>query len=198
MPRTADLATLDQDELFQLAVNASQGGDSASAIACLKQAVARDDATAKAHYLLGAEYAQIRMYERAVELMASALALDPTLSVARLQLGLLWLAAADTDRAASVLAPLAELPEGEPLRYFGAGLCHLIGDRIAEARAHLELGIARNTAILPLNVDMRRILDEMARLAAGQGAAAADSTKAHESEDGRHILLSAYTGNTSH
>jgi tetratricopeptide (TPR) repeat protein len=195
---SANLAMLDQDELFQLAVNASYAGESACAIAYLKEAVIRDDASAKAHYLLGAEYAQIRMYQRAVEFMTSALALDPTLSVARVQLGLLWLTASDAGRAASVLAPLSELLDSDPLRHFGAGLCHLIQNRIAEVQVSLEQGIALNTAILPLNTDMRRILDALARLGSDKPGAPPETTGAQASEEGQHILLSAYTGNTSH
>ena len=195
---TATLAMLDQGELFQLALNASNAGQSATALAYLKEAVGRDDAPAKAHYLLGAEYAQIGMYERAVDLMTSALALDPGLSVTRVQLGLLWLTAADVERAASVLAPLSALPESDPLFHFGAGLCHLINNRGAEAQLRLEQGIALNTANLPLNSDMRHILDEIGRLGSGTPVTCAPAPGAQANEEGQHVLLSAYTGNTSH
>ncbi|MES2347551.1 MAG: hypothetical protein V4641_08265, partial [Pseudomonadota bacterium] len=78
------LALLDQAELQQLALNASAANDSASAIAYWKEAVSRADATAQARYLLGAEYAQIKMYDRAIGEMEAAVALDPALSIARL------------------------------------------------------------------------------------------------------------------
>jgi tetratricopeptide (TPR) repeat protein len=195
MMSQASMAILDQTELFQLASNASANNDSASAIAYLKEAVGRADATAAAHYLLGAEYAQIHMYERAVGEMERALALDPALSVARLQLGLLWLTSGGADRADTVLAPLAELPANEALRHFGAGLRHLIKDQMDEAVARLEQGIALNTANAPLNGDMLNILGEIARLRAGGAPATASAGLA---EDSPHILLSAYTGNTSH
>lgn len=181
---------LDQDELFQLACNASDADDSACAIAYLKEAVSRADATARAHYLLGAQYAQVRLYQRAVEEMQSALALDPALSIARLQLGLLWLGNGDPARAGSVLAPLAGLPDTDPLHHFGAGLCALMVERFDEAVACIEQAIALNHANPPLNADMRQILDELARVrAAGAGAA---------QDEAHHVLLSAYTGNTSH
>ncbi len=192
-----NLAMLDQEELFQLALNASSAGESAGAIAYLKEAVSRDDAPARTHYLLGAEYAQICMYSRAAELMTSALALDQTLSVTRVQLGMLWLTSSEAARAASVLAPLCDLPADDPLHHFGAGLCHLIGDRLAEAEVHLEQGIALNTANLPLNADIRRILDAVSPLSSGKRAVPAPVI-AQPVEDGKHILLSAYTGNTSH
>ena len=198
---TASLALLDQEELFQLAVNASSGSDSASAIVFLKEDVVRPDASARAHYLLGAEYAQIRMYDRAVEAMTRAIALDPMLAPARIQLGLLWLTACAAERAEAVLTPLGDLPESDALRHFGAGLCDLIHDRIEQARAHLERGLALNDSNLPLNADMRLILDQMARQHAHDiptAATAAAAALSDESANGQHILLSAYTGNTSH
>lgn len=187
------ISMLDQEELFQLACNASAADDSASAIGYLKEAVSRVDATARAHYLLGAEYAQVRLYQRAVEEMQSALALDPALSIARLQLGLLWLGNGDPERATTVLEPLAGLPEGDALRQFGAGLCFLIRDQIDDAVALIEQGIALNHDNPPLNVDMRQILDELARVRDGEARAAVTPD-----EDAHHVLLSAYTGNTSH
>ncbi|UTY59316.1 MULTISPECIES: lipopolysaccharide assembly protein LapB [unclassified Massilia] len=184
------LAMLDQAELFQLALNASANGDSASTIAYLKEAVARSDASAHAHYLLGAEYAQIKLYTRAIDEMEAALAIDPGLAAARLQLAMLWLGQNDGARAAVVLGPLQALGEDEALRHFGQGLELLIGGDNAGAIASLERGIALNVAIPPLNGDMQRIIAEVQALsqAPQEGAAAAD-------EGGQHILLSAYSGN---
>jgi tetratricopeptide (TPR) repeat protein len=157
----APLATLDQEELLQLAVNASSESDSASAIVYLKEAILRADATAMANYLLGAEYSQIRMYDRAVEAMTRALTIDPAFGFARLQLGLLWLTARAADRAEDVLAPLVDLPESDALRHFGAGLCDLIHERTDQAGMHIERGIALNASNPGLSADMRTILDEM-------------------------------------
>ncbi len=193
------IGMLDQDELFQLARNASAAGDSPTSIAYLKEAVARPNATSRAHYLLGAEYAQIGMYERAVDAMESALALDPSLSIARMQLGMLWLTAGDVVRAESTLAPLGALAADDALRQFGAGLCHLIHDRSDAAVACIEAGIALNTAMAPLNDDMQLILETLARLRApAVQSVDAHSAAAPAGEDSQHILLSAYTGNTSH
>jgi tetratricopeptide (TPR) repeat protein len=181
---------LDQPELQQLAINASTAGDSASAIAYLKEAVARPDATAIAHYLLGAEYAQIGMYERAIGEMEAAIALDPALSIARLQLGLLWLGANDNTRAADVLLPLTELADGQPLHHFGAGLLHLIKQEAADAVRCLKAGIALNSVNPPLNADMQKIVQQLEQAPPD----AADAAPAAAADDGQHILLSAYTG----
>ncbi|NVE01849.1 lipopolysaccharide assembly protein LapB [Massilia sp. BJB1822] len=189
----ATLSILDQTELFQLALNASSGGDSASTIAYLKEAVSRSDASANAHYLLGAEYAQIKLYARAIDEMEAALALDPALGTARLQLAMLWLGQNENERAAATLRPLEELGEQEALHHFGAGLLRLIGGDSAGAIASLERGIGLNLAVPPLNGDMQRIIAQVQAMsqaeAAGEGAA--------PEEGGQHILLSAYAGNQS-
>ncbi|MTV41468.1 tetratricopeptide repeat protein [Duganella radicis] len=192
MTNNTTLAMLDQPELQQLAINASTAGDSASAIAYLKEAVSRADATAIAHYLLGAEYAQIQMYPRAIGEMEAAIALDPALSIARLQLGLLWLGANDNARAADVLQPLTELADTQALHHFGAGLLHLIREEKAEAVCSLNAGVALNTAIPPLNLDMQKIVQQLEQdlPAANDAPQAAPAA----TDDGQHILLSAYTG----
>jgi tetratricopeptide (TPR) repeat protein len=193
---------LDQDELLQLACNAGAAGDSASAIAYLKEAVLRPDATGRAHYLLGVLYAQIRLYGRANDELESALGLDPTLSIARLQLGLLWLGAGAVERAASVLIPLEELPASDALRVFGAGLHHLICGEIDKAIACLAKGIKLNTENAPLNGDMHKILDELARIQTAGAQAAGTLFRGGPGPvaplDDIHVLLSVYAGNTSH
>jgi tetratricopeptide (TPR) repeat protein len=199
---TMTLSLLDQAELLQLALNASAADDSGTAIAYLKEAVSRPDGTAVAHYILGAEYAAIRMYDRAAGEMEAALALDPTLSIARLQLGLLWLTGGMAGQALAVFGPLSELAEHDPLRLFGEGLCHLARDQFADARALLQAGIAANTGNPPLNGDMQRMIGEIDAHLAGAGAAPAAQQAAPEpeasAEDAHRMLLSAYTGNTGH
>jgi tetratricopeptide (TPR) repeat protein len=181
------LSTLDHDELFQLGINAGAKGDSANAIIYLKEACSRPDASGKAHYLLGAEYAQIGLFPRAIDAMEAALALDPTLATARLQLGMLWLGANDGARAAEVLQALEELAQDDALRHFGLGLRRLIENDHGGAIAALQEGIARN-ALQPLSDDMQRIITQLQQTAAAEPAAQTE----------QHLLLSAYAGNTSH
>lgn len=196
------LSLLDQIELLQLASRASAGGAAGHAIGYLKEAVSRSDASGAAHYLLGAQYAQVGLYDRAIAEMEAAIALDPALSTARLQLGLLWLSSGNRDMASQVLSGLADLVADDPLRLFGAGLCHLIKGEFAEATRCLTEGIARNTRNEALNIDMQKIADQAARAgAAVPPAALADADGAppqNEEDGGLHMLLSAYTGNISH
>lgn len=190
--KTDTLAMLDQAELFQLALSVSGAGDSATAIAYLKEAVSRPDATAAAHYLLGAEYAQIRLYDRAMDEMEAAIALDPALWTARLQLALLYLGANKEERAGDALRPLAELGDDPALQQFAKGLLALIAEDMAGAVSALADGIERNQANPALNGDMQRIVDEIGRR---QEAA---PPVAEDSDGSEHILLSAYAGNQRH
>lgn len=191
---TTPFATFNQAELLQLALNATRNNDSGMSIAYLKEAVSRPDATATAHFILGSEYAQIRMYDRAVAEMEAAVALDPTLAIARFQLGLLWLSSGVPDRALKTLQPLEELGEQNELTHFGRGLIHLMRDEFAETVHCLLRGIELNTTNPALNADMQRIIDEINRLP--PGTLQNRSSSASMADPGEHhIFISAYTGN---
>jgi tetratricopeptide (TPR) repeat protein len=186
---TDTIAMLDQAELFQLALTASAAGDGAAAIAYLKAAAGRADATPAAHYLLGAEYAQIGLFDRAIDEMEAALALDPALWTARIQLALLYLAANREDRAADTLQPLADRGQDEALQRFATGLLRLIAEDLTGARDLLIEGMELNKANAALNGDMQRIVDEIGKRIDD----AADGEDANA-----HLLLSAYAGNQTH
>lgn len=206
---TNTMALLDQAELLKLAMAASAENDSGATIGYLKEATSRSDASPYSHYLLGAEYAQIKMYDRAITEMQKALQLDASLSLVRLQLGLLWLTSGVGDTATEVLTPLHDLPETDSIGLFGKGLCHLIKDEFLEATELLQAGIARNDSNPALNNDMQKIITEIENLRAqGKLQPAASSKESHNADsadnadiveiDEQHILLSAYTSTTSH
>lgn len=188
----AMLAGLDQTELFQLARNASDDNEHGKAIAYLKEAVERTDATAHARYLLGAEYAQSKLYTRATGELEAALALDPGLHIARLQLGMLWLSMGESARGTEVLSALLELPEQEPLRLFGDGLIQLAENQLPAALRALTQGIARNSANQALNKGMQQVvagIEETGVMLQG------DETLPKDDDAQHHLLLSAYMQN---
>lgn len=184
------LRSLPQDALFQLTLQALRGDDPAAAVACLEEAASRDDASGPNCYLLGAQYAQMGRFEDAAREFKRAVAIDPALSIARFQYGLLALTMGDAAQSTQILAPLLQLGQTDPLAHFAAGLLHLVRDEFTEALACLERGIARNASNPPLNADMQRLMDRIRST-----MAASPEPESAPGQSGSHILLSAYTGN---
>jgi len=133
----------------------------------IKSAVARDPGNAELRYLLGAELAQQRDYDGAVIEMRTALAIDPNLHFARLQLGLLYLTMARPNESVDIWAPLEALDDGAALKYFKRGLEALIRDDFASCIGFLQHGIELNTQNAPLNRDMTLIIDRVRETTAG-------------------------------
>lgn len=184
------LQRLDTAELQQLGINAGEAGQSALALAYLKEATYRADAGAMCHFLLGMEYAQTKLYEQAVAALEAALALDPGMTLARFELGLLLLTMRALVRARQVLEPLDELGDDQALRYFGLGLRHLIsGDddaALRELRAGLDIG--SGNAALDQDIGMlARALDTL------PGAADVRPTPPEDNAAWHHLLISTYT-----
>lgn len=203
MPDT--LATLTHAELLALALEASRRDDSAQALACLKASAGRDDAPALASFMLGSEYAQLGLVEPAKAAFAQAVAQGPDLPLARFQLGMLHMTCGEVDAARAVWEPLALLPARHPQAYlacFHRGMCHLAADEFAQAVQALAEGVALNQDNPPLNHDMRRVIDAIQHLPAGQGAAAVAPAAAPgegpaEGTSG-HLFISAYAHGKLH
>ncbi|MDB5856282.1 MAG: hypothetical protein JWR22_4323 [Herminiimonas sp.] len=182
--------SLPQDVLFEMAVKSLRRGESAAAVASLEIAASRSDASSRACYLLGAQYAQMGRFEDAAHQFERAVSLNPALSVARFQHGLLVLTMGDGPESAKILSPLLELDETDPFAHFAAGLIHLVHNEFANALACLERGITLNASNPPLNADMRKLME---RIHATIAAAAVDQGATRDGTP--HVLLSAYTGN---
>lgn len=192
---------LDGPELLHLALEASNRNDHGQAITYLKQALdlpegstATSSDYAKYLYMLGAEYAQIGLVDRAAEHMSKALDMDPSLHTARFQLGLLHITCNQPAQALSVLAPLEKLPADHAFHHFGLGLQFLLQDQLASCRTALQKGIELNAASavpnLPLNADMNKLLANLAELGDGQQTVAAMGQPFTDVEAG--FLMSAY------
>lgn len=143
----------------------------------LERAVASEPDNAELHYLLGAELAQSREYDRAVVEIGKALTLAPDLHYARFQLGLLHLTMAHPSTAMTVWAPLEQIPGDKvPLKLFKRGLEALIEDRFADCVELLAYGINLNTDNAALAADMQKIIDRVRpQLADGHAVTPADS-----------------------
>jgi tetratricopeptide (TPR) repeat protein len=159
MQTNSPYSTLNQYELLQRAILA--GEDRAAALSYLQEAASRSDVTASARFLLGMEYAQLGLYERAIAELELSIDLDPTFFIVRFQLGLLWLTSGDAARATLVLNPLTELDSRNALSWFSKGLIDLMNDRFDDVEKNLKRGISLNHENPPLNANMQKIIDEV-------------------------------------
>src|SRR5258708_1433265 len=149
------------------------------------------------HYLLGAEHAQIGLYDRAVEEIAKAVELDPKLTTARFQLGLLHLTSGRVEQAERAWAALEDLESGNALRLFKTGLLHLARDEFAECASYLTKGIAANKENPTLNKDMQQVLssiEQRGEATATKDAVSRQNVKPTTLKSGR--VLTAYRNRT--
>jgi tetratricopeptide (TPR) repeat protein len=186
---------LDADELLQLAIAASQKDDHETAITNLKRALEISPDNAKVHYFLGAEHAQIGLYDRAITEMERAVNLDPNLVTAIFQLGLLYLTSGQVEKAIEAWAPLDKQGDENCFYLFKTGMIHLARDEFDECEQSLKKGIALNNFNEALNNDMRRILTDIDERR-NDGRIATNSqpsqTQQAPGKDGSHFFLSAY------
>jgi tetratricopeptide (TPR) repeat protein len=185
---------LDDEELLHLALRASNENRHEEAIAYLKQAIELSPGNAKAHYMLGAEHAEIGLYDRAAAEMAKAVQLDPGLVTAQFQLGLLHITSARVQEAEEAWKPLDKLGANNPFYLFKTGMLHLARDEFEACIEALEKGIALNQQNPALNNDMRRVIDDVRAKfpPAGSVAASAVPGDGKQEKYPRDVRLSAY------
>jgi tetratricopeptide (TPR) repeat protein len=187
---SATSTTLDSEELLHLAIRASQANRHEEAIGYLKRATEIDPKNGRAYYMLGAEHAEIGMYDRAVEEMAKAVAIQPELSTAHFQLGLLHITSARIAEAEQAWKPLDKLKSDDPLRLFKDGLLHLARDEFDQCVTLIEKGIPLNRSNEALNNDMRRVIQEVK--SRSSATPPTGGTEAKAKTGASHVLLSAY------
>lgn len=156
-----DQGLLDSEELLHLAMAAINAGQHPQAMAMLKQALKQDPNNGLVTYLLAAEYAQVGMFDRAMEGMEAALKKAPDLEMARLQLGLLYTARDRLGEARPLFERLESLPLEDALHWFGAGLLALLDEQVQTCREALQKGMQLNRGNPSLNADMQRILTQL-------------------------------------
>lgn len=155
------MSNLTQDELLHLAVEATRRGEHGSSISYLKEGVSRFPDDAKLAYVLGAEFAQIGIYDKAEYEMQRAIIIDPELYTASFQLGLLQMTLGKVEEAKLSWKNIDNLPKEHSLWLFKTGLEHLSSDQYLEARRLLEQGVESNDFSPELNRDMDVILSSM-------------------------------------
>ena len=187
---------LDSDELLHLALLASKQNNHEESISLLKRAQTKAPKEGKIYYLLGAEHAQIGLYDRAAEEMTKAVALDPQLHTASFQLGLLHITSGRIDAATQAWQPLDALGDENPLFLFKTGMLHLVRDEFEQCANLIKKGIKLNNSNESLNHDMQRVLADVEKhLSITQaGTGKSPATKPGEGTT-KHVLLSAYGEN---
>ena len=187
---------LDSDELLHLALVASQAQRHDHAIALLKQAWQRSPDNARVVYCLGAEHAQIGMYERAIDELSHAVELDPSLDTARLQLGMLCLTCGMSERGIGELRPLTACDEDNCCHHFASALIALAEDRAADSMAALETGLALPAVNQALMEDMGRLLHTVRQQL--QPDAPHPASAPADAPNPQSLWLSSYRKNGTH
>lgn len=154
---------LDAEELFYLALKEVEEGNREKSILYLKQSISLD-AKPESLFLLGAEYAEIGMYDRAIAAMSEALTLAPELWTAWFQLGLLYLTQELAEAATDAFSRLAQLGAESCFFHFGDGMTKLVGGELEQAVEALELGLSLNLDNPALNRDVSAILNSLANM----------------------------------
>ncbi|MES2355377.1 MAG: tetratricopeptide repeat protein [Pseudomonadota bacterium] len=184
------ISYLDADELLHLAITASKNNDHETAIINLKQALEIAPDNPKVHYFLGAEHAQIGLYDRAIEEMTRAVNLDPDMVTAVFQLGLLHLTSGKIDAAIETWALLDKLGDDHYLYLFKKGMISLARDEFDECEKCLKQGIALNHSSEALNNDMQKVISEIEARRNNKQNNTAESEQS--TTDGNHFFLSNY------
>ncbi|MBN8432143.1 tetratricopeptide repeat protein [Microbulbifer salipaludis] len=180
----------DSEELLHLAIHASLNGRIDDAIAKLKELLEVDPSNPNAHFLLAADYAEIKLFDKSVSHYREVLKLRPEMSVARIQFALLLTALDNLDEAAQVLEYFAGLEDESYERFVHDGLIALHQERMAEAKSALLRAIESNSDNAVLNSDLQKIVDAIVQHLGTR--ADQDAQVSSSSANGKSFLLSAY------
>ncbi|MBN7836302.1 tetratricopeptide repeat protein [Stenotrophomonas pavanii] len=165
------LDILDAEELFHVALSAMQQGRDGEALTCLKQLLKLHPDHPEALHLLGAQYAQLRMFGRAEATWTSLLVSHPEHAAARFQLGRLLLLKGDANAVANVLQPLAATTED--LGYYAAAVIAASQDNVGRTERALVQGLACPQSNPAVTDDMRQWLQRLREQAGTTSAPAA-------------------------
>lgn len=143
--------------------------DDASDLAELRRAAIDDPRNGVLRFLLAAELAHLQDYDGALLEFSAAIALDPTLDIARFQLGLLHLTLTQVDHALAVLGPLENLADDNPLKHFKRGLVALIHDDTPEFLRSMQRGTELNSTNPALQRDMQLLVDRISQASTTPG-----------------------------
>jgi tetratricopeptide (TPR) repeat protein len=215
------LQNTDPALLYRLALVLYRSGSPAAAIDPLTRALARNEAFAEAHYLLGLAYRDSHKLEAAVGALEQAIRIAPSLVAAREELADLYrvlgraedeaaqlqaLAARDDQierRIAVALAEARRQQYGRALELLAAEAQRSPSDsrvHLALGRVHLRMGEDRDdlTAVARALADLERALGGSARRSQGLALYGRALYLAGEEENAERILRDAITTSPVH
>jgi len=176
---------------------ASAQGDAATALALFQEAAREQPHSGVPYFLMGAEYAALGQMGEAEAGFANAVLMEPGLTMARYQLGLLQFSSGRPALGLVTWQPLLTLGPEDPLPHLVRGFEALGHDQFDIARQHFQDGVARITANTALAEDIHRVIQEMDKVDAIKSATPPSTTPHQEveadAEDNHtHVLLANY------
>jgi tetratricopeptide (TPR) repeat protein len=174
---------LDHEELMFLGLEASERGERALAMSLFKRSIALEKSP-KAVFLLAMEYAELMMYDRAIEGVEEAIRLAPEFSGPHYTLSLLLYNQGRYEEARAALRPLVELASHSDYYYhYGVALKAVLDHDLPKARKHLEQGIAVNDQNPAVAKTMVGMLEQLNTYLAETDAAKAAIANSPPKED---------------
>lgn len=176
-------------ELMQAALAATTRGALDESEALCLEAMALEPGASMPYYLRATNFADAGNYEMAEACYTACLTRSPDFAIARFQLGLMQVTGGRPALGQASWELLLTLPADHYLRLFAQGLMSLLAQQFEPARATIERGIALNQENLPLNGDMRGVLD---RLQAAEASLGGEAGQPEATAADAHFLIGAY------
>ncbi len=155
------MSSFDSEEHFFLALNAISEKAHDRAIDHLKE-ITSGEYYSRAVYLLGAEYAEIGMYDRAKQSFQSIIDVEPLKEMVRLQKSLLHIFLDEQHEARLCLGQLVEVRnEASFIYWFAQGMLVSLDSQNQKAIECLKKGVELNKVNEPLNDDMRKYIERL-------------------------------------
>ena len=177
---------LDTEELLHLAIQASKNKNNEATIRYLKSALQLSPEAADVHFMLGATYADLAMFERAESSLQEAIRLNPDFEAANFQLGLLYIVNNQIENATTAWQKLDSTSEDNAYYLFKSGLLSLSRDEFDKSIDYINRGLKANQDNPPLSENMTRILND---ILASQQQSRPEEIKPQQT---RQVQLKAY------
>ena len=149
---------MDAEQLLDLALQASQANDTQKSFGLVRQAIEKSPQDTRMWYLLGSLYADIGIYDKAIQNLEKALQIDAGYGIARFHLGLLYLTMGQQDKAETIWEKLESLGDTHYLMLFKSGLLLIANEQVEEGIESIKKGIDNNYLNEGLNKDMESVI----------------------------------------